>query len=149
MCGCENVDEPASTSWIDCWYERKPENPTMNHLVDAHCTATDLSSRITCLSSNVAIPASSPRATAAAFLPRSLLEDEEEEWEPEAEAAAGDEFTDRCVGPRWLVDGCKRGSVSCSAYASEWTKTCVSRCCCGCGCCRCCPWTWWRPGWPA
>lgn len=32
----------------------------------------------------------------------------------------------RCVGLRLLVDGCRRGSVSCSVYASEWTNARVS-----------------------
>lgn len=32
----------------------------------------------------------------------------------------------RCAGLRLLVDGCRRGSVSCSVYASEWTNARVS-----------------------
>lgn len=86
--------------------------------------ATDSSSRITCLSSIVVADAF------AGDLRCCLLVGEEELLEgpdlPDPDGEVLLLLTGRCVELRLLVDDCRRGSVSCSVYASEWTSARVS-----------------------
>lgn len=100
--------------------------------VAAAALTTDSSSSITCLSSIAA-----DAAPGGPFLRCCLLVEEEELVEvlelpdPDGEVL----LTGRCAELRLLVDGCRRGSVSCSVYASEWTNARVSYwlgwyCCC-------------------
>lgn len=93
----------------------------------AAALTTDSSSSITCLSSIAAAAA----AAAASFLrfccflevdeAVEVLEFRDPDGEPLLLLLTG-----RCAELRLLVDGCRRGSVSCSVYASEWTKARVS-----------------------
>lgn len=83
--------------------------------------ATDSSSKITCLSSIVA-----DAAPEGSFLRCCLLVEEEELVEDLPDPDGEVLLTGRCVELRLLVDDCRRGSVSCSVYASEWTSARVS-----------------------
>lgn len=88
----------------------------------AAALTTDSSSRITCLSSIAAA------AAAASFLRFCCFLEVDEEEVLEFRDSDGEPLllTGRCAELRLLVDGCRRGSVSCSVYASEWTKARVS-----------------------
>lgn len=86
-------------------------------VVAAAALTTDSSSRITCLSALA--------APGGAFFRCCCLRVEEEELDPDPDGELL-LLTGRCAGLRLLVDGCRRGSVSCSVYASEWTSARVS-----------------------
>lgn len=89
----------------------------------AAALTTDSSSRITCLSSIGADAAPEGPFLRGCF----RVEDEELVELLDLPDPDGDVlFTGRCVELRLLVDDCRRGSVSCSVYASEWTSARVS-----------------------
>lgn len=89
----------------------------------AAALTTDSSSRITCLSSIAAV-------SFLRFCCFLVEVDEAVEVLEFRDPPDGEPLllllTGRCAELRLLVDGCRRGSVSCSVYASEWTKARVS-----------------------
>lgn len=92
--------------------------------VAAAALTTDSSSRITCLSSIAAGSAFGGPFLRCCFLVEEVLELVEVLEFPDSDGEVL--LTGRCVELRLLVDGCRRGSVSCSVYASEWTNARVS-----------------------